>query len=154
MSSLPQILGKRGHSLSWLTGISNPYIRVTLTSRDLHDESSSELASQILNLPLNPECQLEGITKEELEDCFLKFVVLDFDRFSRSEFVAEVVVILGELEGLSNGVTICKDLVPQPEVMVGEMYPCVFVDGWKLVKFLCVYTKPLKFVNERRARVR
>ena len=69
---------------------------------------------------MNPECQFDGITKEYVKDCLLKLVVLDFDRFSRSEFVAEVLVSLGELENLSGGVTVCEDLMAQQKVMVGE----------------------------------
>ena len=45
-------------------------------------------------------------------------MVLDFDRFSRSEFVAEVLVPLGNLGDLREGVTICEELVLQQKVMV------------------------------------
>ena len=120
-----QILGKKGHSLSWLTGISNPYIRVSLLSNDVK-ECNAVLASQILNLPLNPKCQLNGLTKENIKDCFLKFVVLDFDRFSRSEFVAEVLITLGDLENLNDGVTVCEDLILQQKVMVRKRGACFF----------------------------
>lgn len=114
---LVQILGKKGHSLSWLTGVSNPYIRVTLISSN-HKESDQGVSSQILDLPSNPKCQLEGISKEDVKTCLLKFVVLDFDRFSRSEFVAEALVSLGDLENLSDGITVCEDLIPQQKLML------------------------------------
>ncbi len=57
---------------------------------------------------------------ENLRDCLLKFVVLDFDRFSRSEFVAEVLVPLGDLGDLREGVTICEELMLQQKVMVRD----------------------------------
>ena len=113
-----QILGKKGHSLSWLSGISNPYIRVTLISSNTDCEAVRSSSSKILNLPSNPSCKLDGIADEDLRDCLLKFVVLDFDRFSRSEFVAEVLVPLGDLGDLREGVTICEELVLQQKVMV------------------------------------
>ena len=102
--------------MRWLTGISNPYIRVSLINSDTDAIPTS--SSKILNLPSNPSCNLDGITDENLKDCLLKFVVLDFDRFSRSEFVAEVVVHLGVLGDLQEGVTICEELMLQQKVMV------------------------------------
>ncbi|XP_028411384.1 synaptotagmin-4-like isoform X2 [Dendronephthya gigantea] len=112
-----QILGKKGHSLSWMTGISNPYIRVTLiSSREC--ETALRSCSKNLNLPSNPSCNLDCIEDVNLRDCLLKFVVLDFDRFSRSEFVAEVLVPLGDLGDLREGVTICKELMLQQKVML------------------------------------
>ena len=115
-----QILGKKGHSLSWLTGISNPYIRVALIS-SADCEAVRPSSSHILNLPSKPSCKLEGISEEKLRDSLLKFVVLDFDRFSRSEFVAEVLVPLGDLGDLREGVTICEDLMLQQKVTVREI---------------------------------
>ena len=75
-------------------------------------------SSKILNLPSNSCCKLEDVGNENLKDCLLKFVVLDFDRFSRSEFVAEVLVTLGELENLKEGVIICEELKLQQKVTV------------------------------------
>ena len=113
-----QILGKKGHTLSWLTGISNPYIRVSLIGTNTDCEAGPSLSSKILNLPSNASCKLEGVGDENLKDCLLKFVVLDFDRFSRSEFVAEVLVTLGDLEDLNEGVIICEELKLQQKVTV------------------------------------
>ena len=45
-------------------------------------------------------------------------MVLDFDRFSRSEFVAEVLVPLGDLGDLHEGVTICEELMLQQKIVV------------------------------------
>ena len=119
-----QILGKKGHTLSWLTGISNPYIRVSLIGTNTDCEAGPSLSSKILNLPSNASCKLEGVGDENLKDCLLKFVVLDFDRFSRSEFVAEVLVTLGDLEDLNEGVIICEELKLQQKVTVRKGKEC------------------------------
>lgn len=119
---LIQILGNKGHSLSWLpTGISNPYIRVTLISCNTGDgENVRSSSSKVLNLPSNSRCKLAGIAEKNLKDCLLKLVVLEFDRFSRSEFVAEVLVPLGDLGDLREGVRICQELMLQQKVMVRQ----------------------------------
>lgn len=51
--------------------------------------------------PRENNCSYSGISFDKLCTLALKFVILDYDRFSRSEFVADCVVQLDEvsLEG-------------------------------------------------------
>lgn len=126
-----------------MTGISNPYIRVTLiSSRECETVRSS--CSKNLNLPSKPSCKLDGIEDVNLRDCLLKFVVLDFDRFSRSEFVAEVLVSLGDLGDLRAGVRICEELMLQQKVMVsmgmrGNLGSCIGRISYQAVNHFAIY---------------
>ena len=51
--------------------------------------------------PRENNCSYFGYSFDKLCNCALKFVILDYDRFSRSEFVAECVIQLDQvsLEG-------------------------------------------------------
>jgi len=88
-----------------LSGVSTPYVRVHL----LPGTRDKEPKSNFLNLATNRICMFDQITLEEAQNCTLKFVVLDYDKFSRSEFVAEVMLSLLEVD-LVEGTTLSRHL--------------------------------------------
>lgn len=77
-----------------LSGVSTPYVRVHL----LPGDRNKEPRSSFLNLATNRICMFDQLTLEEAQNCTLKFVVLDYDKFSRSEFIAEVMLSLLEID--------------------------------------------------------
>lgn len=88
-----------------LSGISTPYVRVHMFQQD----SRTEARSCFLNLATNRMCMFDQITLEQAQNCTLKFVVLDYDKFSRSEFVAEVMMSLLHVD-LVEGTTLSRHL--------------------------------------------
>lgn len=88
-----------------LSGISTPYVRVHLLSGQRHKDTRSNF----LNLGTNRKCMFDQMTLEEAHSSTLKFVVLDYDKFSRSEFVAEVMLSLLEVD-LTEGTTLSLHL--------------------------------------------
>ncbi|KAJ7385427.1 hypothetical protein OS493_016511 [Desmophyllum pertusum] len=77
-----------------LSGISTPYVRVHLLPGQRHKDTRSSF----LNLGTNRICMFDQITLQEAQSSTLKFVVLDYDKFSRSEFVAEVMLSLLDVD--------------------------------------------------------
>lgn len=88
-----------------LSGISTPYVRVHLLPGQRHKDTRSNF----LNLGTNRICMFDQITLQEAQSSTLKFVVLDYDKFSRSEFVAEVMLSLLEVD-LVEGTTLSLHL--------------------------------------------
>lgn len=94
--------------LSRETGISVPFVKVYLYPQNAHalplTEVSKNLGAfklEILSFPRENTCTFYGCPINKLCSSALKFVILDYDRFSRSEFVADCVILLDEvsLEG-------------------------------------------------------
>lgn len=88
-----------------LSGISTPYVRVHLLPGQRHKDTRSNF----LNLGTNRICMFDQITLEEAQSSTLKFVVLDYDKFSRSEFIAEVMLSLLDVD-LAEGTTMSLHL--------------------------------------------
>ncbi|KAK3717897.1 hypothetical protein QZH41_014892, partial [Actinostola sp. cb2023] len=95
------------------SGVSTPYVRVNLMSGD----DDKDVRTNFMNLSTNRICVFDRISLEQAENSTLKFVVLDYDKFSRSEFVADILVPLSEIN-LEEGETIMRKLKSQsvPEV--------------------------------------
>lgn len=89
-----------------LSGVSTPYVRVHMLPKD----SNAETRSFFLNLATNRICMFDQLTLVEAQNCTLKFVVLDYDKFSRSEFVAEVMMSLLHVD-LLEGTTLSRHLI-------------------------------------------
>jgi len=89
------------------TGISNPYVKVYLYPQTAHsyplNESKNGFRVEVLSFPVDNDCSFSDCPIDKLCSSALKFVILDYDRFSRSEFVADCVILLDEvsLEGES-----------------------------------------------------
>ena len=87
--------------LSRETGISVPFVKIYLYPQADHtyasqDSNKHNSRVEVLSFPRDTECTFTGYSLEKLYQMALKFVILDYDRFSRSEFVAECVVLLDE----------------------------------------------------------
>ena len=84
-------------------GMSFPYVKVFLYP-DNSDQNDPDALFEVLNFSRENTCDFGGLTLDQFRSSILKFVVLDYDRFSRTEFVAECVVPLvdvnmdGEIE--------------------------------------------------------
>ncbi|XP_031560463.1 synaptotagmin-7-like [Actinia tenebrosa] len=90
------------------SGVSTPYVRVIL----LTGKDDKETRTNFMNLSNNRICVFDRISLEKVKESTLKFVVLDYDRFSRSEFIADVLVPLSEIN-VEEGETILRKLVSQ-----------------------------------------
>ncbi|XP_002161536.1 synaptotagmin-7 [Hydra vulgaris] len=87
--------------LSRESGISVPFVKIYLYPQTDHAYTSQNINKQnsrveVLSFPHDTECIFAGYTQEIIQQMALKFVILDYDRFSRSEFVAECVILLDE----------------------------------------------------------
>ena len=94
--------------LSRETGISVPFVKIYLYPQTAHSYPLTETSKygfrvEVLSFPRETTCTFGGCPIDKLCSSALKFVILDYDRFSRSEFVAECVILLDEvsLEGES-----------------------------------------------------
>ena len=96
-----------------MSGVSTPYVRVHLLPGDKRKESRSHF----MNLATNRMCAFDRITIDEAKLSTLKFIVLDYDKFSRSEFLAEMMLRLTEVN-LEEGETIKKHLISKDRVKV------------------------------------
>ena len=90
-----------------MCGVSTPYLRVQLVPGD---QLAKETRSNFMNLSCNRLCVFDRLTLEEAKQSSLNFVVLDYDRFSRSDFVAEVMFPLADVD-LEEGATLSRHLV-------------------------------------------
>ena len=96
-----------------MSGVSTPYVRVHL----LPGDKSKEARSHFMNLASNRMCAFDRITIEEARKSTLKFVVLDYDKFSRSEFLAEMMLALTDIN-LEEGDTVKRHLNSKERVNV------------------------------------
>ncbi|XP_057307046.1 synaptotagmin-7-like [Hydractinia symbiolongicarpus] len=111
--------------LSKETGITAPFVKVYLypqTAHTFQDTNKIGFRVAILNYPSEQSCSFTGCPIDKLCGAALKFVILDYDRFSRSEFVADCVLLLDEvsLEGeiISKHLSVRKT---QPDKDVGSL---------------------------------
>jgi len=88
------------------SGVSNPYIKVCLYPQEAHafggpEEIKDKTRVEVLTFPRESSCSFVGVPSNKLQNLAIMFTILDYDRFSRSEFQAECVVMLDEvsLEG-------------------------------------------------------
>ena len=83
--------------------MSVPFVKVYLYPQAAHTyhEAKNGFRLEILKYPSDDSCSFKNCPIDKLCSSALKFVILDYDRFSRSEFEADCVVLLDEvsLEG-------------------------------------------------------
>ena len=72
-------------------GVSYPYIQVYIYG---NDEKSEPIFYEVLNYSREKTCNFIGLTLEKIRSSTLKLIVLDYDKFSRTEFVAELLLPL------------------------------------------------------------
>ncbi len=72
-------------------GVSYPYIQVYLYA---DNDEKQPLFYEVLNYSREKTCDFVGLTLEKVRSSTLRFVVLDYDKFSKTEFVADVVLAL------------------------------------------------------------
>lgn len=68
-------------------GVSYPYVQVLIQAEE---DSQNLLFYEVLNYTREKTCHVVGLTMERIRTSSLKFVVLDYDKFSRTEFIADV----------------------------------------------------------------
>lgn len=89
--------------LSRETGYTIPFVKVYLYPQAAHANETIKTNGNVETMcfPQETTCSFVGYSYEKICSHALKFVILDYDRFSRSEFVAECVTQLDEvsLEG-------------------------------------------------------
>lgn len=100
-----------------MSGVSTPYVRVHL----LPGDKTKQPRSHFMNLASKRICAFDQITIEEAKLSTLKFVVLDYDKFSRSEFLAEMILHLAEVN-LEEGETLKKNLNSKEPVRVSVSF--------------------------------
>lgn len=61
------------------SGVSTPYVRVFLMTGN----DDKDTRTNFMNLSNNRICVFDRISLEKIKESTLKFVVLDYDRFSR-----------------------------------------------------------------------
>ena len=83
--------------------MSVPFVKVYLYPQTAHTyhEAKNGFRLEILKYPSDDSCSFKNCPIDKLCSSALKFVILDYDRFSRSDFEADCVVLLDEvsLEG-------------------------------------------------------
>eukprot|EP00794_Sanderia_malayensis_P009682 gene9682-10669_t len=72
-------------------GVSYPYIQVYIVN---DNEDKPPLFYEVLNFTREKTCNFTSLTISKIRSSTLRFVVLDFDKFSKSEFVADVTLPL------------------------------------------------------------
>ena len=118
--------------LSRETGISVPFVKVYLYPQNAHAMPLTEVSKnlgafklEILRYPKESMCTFYGCPINKLCSSALKFVILDYDRFSRSEFVADSVILLDEVS--LEGESITKHLnVRRTNVVSEKLFCCCF----------------------------
>lgn len=85
--------------LSRETGYTIPFVKVYLYPQVAHvmEGMTNNMSVETMCFPQENTRTFLGHSYEKLCACAVKLVVLDYDRFSRSEFVAECVVLLDEV---------------------------------------------------------
>ena len=86
-----QILDLLDLPLTREKGVSYPYIQVVIQTEE---DNQKVLFYEVLNYSREKTCNLVGLPMEKIRTSSLKFVVLDYDNFSRTEFVADVTMPL------------------------------------------------------------
>ncbi|XP_048583415.1 synaptotagmin-7 [Nematostella vectensis] len=104
------------------TGVSTPYVRVHL----LPGNGSKDQRTNFMNLASNRICAFDRITLEEAKKATLKFVILDYDKFSRSEFVADIMMPLADID-LEQGETLTRHLNSQSRPETDEEHGTLLV---------------------------
>ena len=96
--------------LSRETGYTIPFVKIYLYPQLAHmmETLKGNNSVETLCFPQENTRTFYGHSYDKLQTCALKLVVLDYDRFSRSEFVAECVVLLDEVA--LDGETITRHL--------------------------------------------
>ena len=92
-----------------MCGVSTPYVRVYLNQED---KATKEPRSAFLDLSCKRLCAFDRLTLEDAKNATLSFLVLDYDRFSRSDFIGEVTLPLSDVD-LEKGATISRHLQPK-----------------------------------------
>ena len=129
--------------LSRETGISVPFVKVYLYPQNAHAMPLTEVSKnlgafklEILSYPKESMCTFYGCPINKLCSSALKFVILDYDRFSRSEFVADSVILLDEVS--LEGESITKHLnVRRTNVVSEKLFCCCF----QIILFTCSKVK-------------
>ena len=92
----------------------------------LVDKNKASFRVEILSFPRENICSFVGCPIDKLCSSALKFVILDYDRFSRSEFVADCVILLDEVslegEAITKHLSIRKT---QPVCFLIEILPII-----------------------------
>ena len=99
-----------------MTGLTTPYVKVYLLP-GTDNTRRQAVKSQCIDLSAHSMCVFENVSFQDAQSSLLKLVVLDYDRFSRTEFVAEMMISLGELD-LKEGATVCQQLMTQRRSIV------------------------------------
>lgn len=117
-----QILDFIDLPLSRETGISIPFVKVYLYPQNVHSypevSKGSGFRVEVLSFPRDTSCTFTGCPIDKLCSSAMKFVILDYDRFSRSEYVADCVVMMDEVslegEAISKHLSIRKTQTVSP----------------------------------------
>ncbi|XP_043684991.1 synaptotagmin-4 [Vespula pensylvanica] len=80
---------------------SDPYVKLQLLPDKRHHVKTRVLRNT-RNPVYNEDFTFFGITKSQLEDISLHFVVLSFDRYSRDEIIGELTCALSSIPGLKD----------------------------------------------------
>ena len=110
--------------------MSYPYVQVVI-----QDEQDGQkiLFYEVLNYTRERTCNVVGLPIEKIRNSLsLKFVVLDYDKFSRTEFVADVSMPMEHLDICGEEETRSLCIVTDEEVRCRQYIFCVLSVFFKI----------------------
>lgn len=94
------------------TGSSDPYVKLHLLP-EKRQKAKTRVVRRSLNPVFDEVFTFYGIARDQAPSITLHFVVLSFDRFSRDDFIGEILYALPK-EGLGGGeMVVCREISPR-----------------------------------------